>query len=200
MEYNTQREKIKINDYGRTIYKMVQTAKAIPSREERTLAAKEIVATMAKVNPSVTNNKDYEHTLWDHLMILADYQLDVDCPFPITEKTNLEFKPSKLSYKNKKLEYPYYGVNIVKMIRTVSKMEESVEKRYLTEQILQQMKSSYCQYNTDTVEDSTIIEHLSAISSGELQIEPGFSIAAPATPQNIPFRPIAKKKKHNKKK
>lgn len=36
MEYNTQREKIKITDYGRNVYKLIAYVKTIEDREKGT--------------------------------------------------------------------------------------------------------------------------------------------------------------------
>ena len=36
MEYNTQRTKLRINDYGRNIYKLIQFTKTVEDREKRT--------------------------------------------------------------------------------------------------------------------------------------------------------------------
>ena len=51
MEYNTQREHLKISDYGRHVAKMVDYCKTIADREERTAMAGTIVDVMAHVNP-----------------------------------------------------------------------------------------------------------------------------------------------------
>ena len=39
MEYNTQRTKLRINDYGRNIYKLIQFTKTVEDREKRTRMA-----------------------------------------------------------------------------------------------------------------------------------------------------------------
>ena len=199
MEYNTQREKLVINDYGRTIYKLVQAVKNIPDRDERTEAAKVVVSAMAQVNPSVTENINFEQTLWDHLMILADYELDVDCPYPLSSQHTLSFKPERLKYRTGKIKYPYYGRSVQNMAEKVRKMEDGEEKRYLTEKILQQMKLSYRVWNNDSVEDSTIIGHLSELSNGELTVEEDYKISQPTILPGELGRPLKTKKRKKKK-
>lgn len=53
MEYNTQREQLKITDYGRNVAKMIDYAKTIADRDERTQMVHTIIDTMALVNPKV---------------------------------------------------------------------------------------------------------------------------------------------------
>lgn len=53
MEYNTQREQLKITDYGRNVAKMIAYAKTLADREERNKMAHTIIDTMALVNPKV---------------------------------------------------------------------------------------------------------------------------------------------------
>ena len=83
MEYNTQRDKLVIADYGRNIYKLIEWAKGLEDRTQRNEAAAGIVQVMAKVNPKVMDQNAYEKMLWDHLMIMSGWELDVDIPYDI---------------------------------------------------------------------------------------------------------------------
>ena len=51
MEYNTQRTKLKINDYGRNIYNLIQYTKTVEDREKRNQMASAIVDIMAQNSP-----------------------------------------------------------------------------------------------------------------------------------------------------
>lgn len=46
-----------------------------------------------KRNPHLRDEENYNHKLWDHLFILADYNLDVDSPYPIPTAEELQQKP-----------------------------------------------------------------------------------------------------------
>ena len=81
MEYNVNRKKLEIREYGRNIQKMVDYALEIEDRQKRNIFAQIIIKTMSQVNPN-KEMADYHHTLWDHLHIMANYQLDVDSPYP----------------------------------------------------------------------------------------------------------------------
>ena len=96
MEYNTQREQLKISDYGRHVAKMVEYCKTIPDRSERTAMANTIVEVMAHVNPKIKERTDYKHILWDHMMMMAGYELDVDCPYEIRREEVENMHPGLL--------------------------------------------------------------------------------------------------------
>ena len=95
MEYNTQREKLKIIDYGRNVVKLIEFAKTIEDRDKRNKVANIIINVMSQVNATAKDCVDYEHKLWDHLMILSNYELDVDCPYAIAKDTSVNFTPKQ---------------------------------------------------------------------------------------------------------
>ena len=158
MEYNTQREKLKITDYGRNVYKMIEYAKTIEDREERTQMANIIVDTMAMVDPK----------------IMADFDLDVDCPYTITREETEAMKPHVLQYSDNKIHYRHYGRALEDMIVAVAEMPESEEKSILAQQIAHTMKRQYLQWNRDSVDDDLIREQLDEISGGRIKLPGDF--------------------------
>ncbi len=93
MEYNTQRKKLLVPEYGRNVQGLVDYAMTIEDRDKRTAFANIIINTMAQVNPSAKEMSNYKHKLWDHLFIMSDYKLDVDCPYPKPTVEQVESKP-----------------------------------------------------------------------------------------------------------
>ena len=174
MEYNTQREQLKISDYGRNVVKMINYAKQLPSREERTQMANVIIDVMAQLNPKIKERTDYKHILWDHLMVMADYNLDVDCPYQINREETENFHPHRLALRDSKIRYRHYGRALEDMIRAVAVMPAGEERDTLTAQIAQTMKRQYLQWNRDTVDDALITEQLGELSDGRLQPPAGF--------------------------
>ena len=71
LDYNTQREKLILSEYGREIQKMVDYAIALPTKEERQRAAETIIFQMENKNPQVREDGDYQRTLWDHLYLMS---------------------------------------------------------------------------------------------------------------------------------
>ena len=71
MEYNTDRDRISIREYGRNIQKMIDYCIAIEDREQRNLTAHAIVKVMTQMNSAASQSHDSEHRFWDHLYISA---------------------------------------------------------------------------------------------------------------------------------
>lgn len=174
MEYNTQREQLKITDYGRHVAKMIDYCKTIADREERTAMANVIIDVMAYVNPKIKERTDYRHILWDHLMMLADYKLDVDCPYEVNREETENFHPNRIPYLDREIRYRHYGRALEDMIRAVAAMPEGEERTLLTCQIAHAMKRQYLQWNRDTVDDDLIAEQLAELSEGRLVLPEGF--------------------------
>ena len=83
IEYNSEREKLIIPEYGRHIQKMVDFAISIETKEERNKVANSIIAVMGNLNPHLRDVPDFQHKLWDQLFIISDFKLEVDSPYPI---------------------------------------------------------------------------------------------------------------------
>lgn len=170
LEYNTQRGPLYIPEYGRSVQKMVDYALTIEDREKRNAVAQTIVNAMACLNPQVRELVDYKHKLWDHLFIISDYKLDVDSPFPKPAREKVVAKPTPLKYPANKVKYKYYGTVIEDMVRHIAGLEEGPRKEQITRNLANFMKMSYLTWNKDTVDDSTIMNHLEDLSSGKLKM------------------------------
>ena len=83
MDYNTNREKLIMPEYGRHIQKMIEHVKQIPDREKRNEQIRAVVSVMEILNPHLTEQPDYKHKLWDHVQFIAGFDLDVDSPYPM---------------------------------------------------------------------------------------------------------------------
>ena len=178
VEYNTQREQLKISDYGRHVAKMVDYCKTIEDRAERTAMASTIVDVMAHVNPKIKERTDYKHILWDHMMMLAGYELDVDCPYEIHREEVENMHPKHLGYTEGTIRYRHYGRALEDMVKAVAEMPAGEERDVLTAQIAQAMKRQYLQWNRNTVDDALIVEQLGELSGGRLTLPEGFQFAA----------------------
>ena len=205
MEYNTQREQLKISDYGRNVVKLIHYAKHLDTREERTRMANTIVDVLAQLNPKIKERTDYKQILWDHLMLMANYDLDVDSPYPVNREETEGFHPRHLSLRESRIRYPHYGRTLEDMVKAVAALPESDERTALTAQIAQTMKRQYLLWNRDTVDDSLITEQLSELSDGRLTLPDDFQYfdtkeMADAIAQQANKAENGKKKKKKKKK
>lgn len=170
MEYNTNRTKLLMPEYGRNIQQMVEYCKLLPSKEERNEVAKTIVEFMGQRNPHLRDEENYKHKLWDHLYILADYDLDVDAPYPFPTREELAQKPNRMDYPSFDNEYKFYGKSILQLIDRAIELEEGEEKEALIQVIANNMKKSYNVYNKEHVQDEVIFRHLKELSQDKLDL------------------------------
>ena len=170
MEYNTNRAKLLMPEYGRNIQQMVEYCKSLPSKEERNEVAKTIVEFMGQRNPHLRDEENYKHKLWDHLYILADYDLDVDAPYPFPTREELAQKPNRMDYPSFDNEYKFYGKSILQLIDRAIELEEGEEKEALIQVIANNMKKSYNVYNKEHVQDEVIFRHLKELSQDKLDL------------------------------
>lgn len=171
LEYNTERPKLIIPEYGRHIQKMVDHAITLEDREERNKVAKSIIAVMGNLNPHLRDVPDFQPMLWDQLFIISDFKLDVDSPFPIPTKEELMERPEPLGYPQNYPKYRFYGNNIKRMIDVANEWEEVDKKEALVLTIANHMKKSYLNWNKDTVEDDVIFGHLFELSEGKINLK-----------------------------
>ena len=80
--YNTEVERLGMPEYGRNVLKMVEMLKAIEDRGKRSEQARAVVKVMESLNPQVHQQENFEQKLWDHLYMIAGYDLDIDSPYP----------------------------------------------------------------------------------------------------------------------
>lgn len=175
-DYNTQRKRMALPEYGRNVQKMIDHIKTISDREERNRAAKTIIQIMGNLNPQIRDVTDFKHKLWDHLALIADFELDIDSPYPPPEKFKFEEKPKQIPYKQGDIRFLHYGRIIELMIDAAAEMEEGEEKEYITNLILNQMKKSYVTWNRAQVSDEVIISDMKFLSGGKLKLKEGIKL------------------------
>ncbi len=172
MEYNTTREKLVIPEYGRNVQKLIEFAKSVEDKEERTRFAQMIIRIMSNINPeSRETGGDLRHKLWDHLHIISDFSLDVDSPYELPDMEQLNKKPQPIGYKSGQIEYRHYGKNLKAMIQTAIEKEEGKEKDALIRALANHMKKSYLNWNRDSVNDELIYKHMEVLSDGKISID-----------------------------
>ena len=171
IEYNSERSKLIIPEYGRHIQKMVAHAISIDDKEERNKVAKSIIAVMGNLNPHLRDVPDFQHKLWDQLFIISDFKLDVDSPYPMPSREELQAQPPSLPYPQNFPKYRFYGNNIKRMIDVANSWEDGEMKEALVINIANHMKKCFLNWNKDTVEDDVIFNHLFELSEGKLNLK-----------------------------
>lgn len=171
MQYNTKREELYMPEYGRHIQRLVDYVQTIEDKEKQQAIVDEILKLMVSINPNAKNVADYEHKLWDHLHIMANFNLDVASPYPKPTREEVYKKPEKFPYPNSKIKYRHYGQNVEKMIKKAAELEDDEKQEAFTEVIASFMKRTYENYHNESVNDDIIKEDLVNISDGELSLD-----------------------------
>ncbi len=171
MEYNTARPKMLIPEYGRNVQKMVDFAVTIADKEERNKVANAIINVMGELQQHLRDEEDYKHKLWTHLFIMSDFKLDVDSPYPIPLKENINVKPQKMPYPQSPIKFGHYGKSIEKLVDVAVGMPEGDEKVALVKTIANMMKKFHLMYHTNSIEESVIMLHLERLSKGKLKLD-----------------------------
>lgn len=140
MDYNTQREKITMPEYGRLVQEMAEYATTIADRDARQEYASAIIRVMAmSQTPQNRNVPGFRHKLWDHLAMISGYKLDIDYPFPITKK-EAGAKPAHVDYPTNKIKYRHYGHLVEQLLKVIAKMPEGADRDELQRLAEMQMR------------------------------------------------------------
>jgi hypothetical protein len=202
LSYNTGRNRLVIQEYGRNIQNMIEHLLSIEDKTNRSQAAHFVVSVMAQMNPQVKETEDYMHKLWDHMHIIAGYELDIDGPYEMPSKAIQDKKPEHPGYGQKKPKYGHYGHYIIEMIELAKKVEDEEEKKAMSLAIANQLKKDYLNWNKESVNDNIILAELERVSNGELVLPDDTRLIAQSevVGRNPAAQSAAKKKKPNKKK
>ena len=105
-----------------------------------------------------------------HIYIISKFELDVDSPYGAPKKEKYNSKPDKVPYPSNAIKYGHYGKIMEDMVKEASKLEDSENKSKLVKHIANLLKTSYLQWNRDSVNDNLIIKQLEELSEGKLTI------------------------------
>lgn len=176
LDYNTEREKLIMPEYGRNVLKMVETLKTIEDRQMRTRQARAVVKVMEILNPQVHLQDNYEQKLWDHLYLIASFDLDVDSPYPCPEKEQFESVPVHIPMKGSRIRATHYGRNIEKIIDLLCEQPEGETKTELIRSLAIYMRQQYLIWNKDSVADETIFADIEKLSDYRLKVPEGINL------------------------
>lgn len=173
LDYNTQREKLMMPEYGREIQKMVDLAVSLPTKEERTRCAEAIIQQMESKNPQVKDSTDFLQTLWDHLYIMSRHQLDIDWPYDVSDAESIMSKPQPLEHAHTDASMPlrHYGRLMTRVFEKLKTMPAGEERDELVRQTANQMKRDLMTWGHGSADDEKIADDLARFTDGKIQID-----------------------------
>jgi hypothetical protein len=173
MDYNTTREQMHLPEYGRNVQKMVEHLLTIKDDQKRLEQAEVIVDVMATLNPSLKSAENYKHKLWDHLHQIADFELDIEGPFPKPKREEVFAKPEPLPYPQEGFNNRHLGKNLRVLIQRAMEETDDSIRQNMTQVIGYYMKLAYSNWHREPVHDDMIRTELLELTKGQLVYEPG---------------------------
>ena len=185
LDYNSSREKLKMPEYGRGILKMVESLKEIGDRDKRSEQARAVVKSMEILNPQVRTQDNFEHKLWDHLYMIAGFDLDIDSPYPCPVAEQFTTRPVPLPMKGTKIKASHYGRNIEKIINLLCDEPDGEIKTQMIRSLAIYMRQQYLIWNKDSVADQTIFNDIEKLSDHRLKVPEGIVLGRVSTDANF---------------
>lgn len=177
-DYNTQRKKLVMPEYGRYIHNMIDYVKSIEDRDKRNEQIQAVVSAMGVLNPHVKDISDFKHKIWDHVYLMSGFELDIDSPFEPPQREKFLAKPNRLKLNTKPIKATCYGRNIVNIINVVADMEDSEQKIEIIRNLGIYMRQQYLIWNKDNVSQETIFQDMERLSDGRLKVPEGVNLGS----------------------
>lgn len=149
---------------------MVDYVITIKDRNERQRCANAIINVMGNMFPHLRDVPDFKHKLWDHLAIMANFKLDIDYPYEVIRKENLNTSPASIPYPQTRMLYRHYGHTLELLVSKACDFPEGDEKNNLVALIANHMKKNYIAWNKDMVDEGKINDDLLEFSGGRLRL------------------------------
>lgn len=171
-EYNTSRPDIILKEYGRNVQKLVEYIRSTPDKEKRTELAFTLIELMKQLTPSVKEaTPENPQRMWDDLYVIADFNLDLNNPFPVPDRATLFKKPKHIGYPQSSIRFKHYGKNIERLIKEAVKLEDEQERNDAVIYLGKLMKTFYGNWNKETLDDSVIVNDIRTLSQGKLSLD-----------------------------
>lgn len=175
--YNTEVERLGMPEYGRNVLKMVEQLRDIPDKAKRTEQARAVVKVMESLNPQVHQQENFMQKLWDHLFMIAGYDLDVDSPYPRPLPDIANSKPDPIPLNTQPIKARHYGRNIESIIGLIAQQPDGEVKTAMIRSLAIYMRQQYLIWNKDTVADETIFADIERISGGTVKVPEGIQLS-----------------------
>lgn len=168
--YNNERRKLFLPEYGRHIHEMVDTLLEIEDRRDRNRQARAVIAVMGNLFPLLRDTADFKHKLWDHLFIMSDFQLDVDSPYPRPSREELTINPRPLRYSQGKVAYKHYGKYVERMIENLADHSTQGRCDRAISNVARYMRTKSYEYNQEHPNNEVIIKDIRRMAKGEIHL------------------------------
>ena len=171
LDYNTQRERLVLPEYGREIQNMVNYCLTLTDRQERQNCAESIVDIMERMIPQNHTDEDYKQKLWDHLAIMSNFQLDIDYPYDVSQAARIATKPEPMEYPEDRNPVRHYGKMLFEIFEQLKTMEPGEKRDELIRITANQMKRNLVQWSHGSCDDEKVADDLARYTDGKVQLD-----------------------------
>lgn len=171
LDYNTQREKLVLPEYGREVQSMVDYAVALPTKAERQSCANAIIAIMRRMFSQSADAEGFERKLWDHLAMMSNFKLDIDYPFDVTEAQTILSKPEPMTYPMNNILVRHYGKMMFELFDKLKTMPEGPDRDALVRMAANQMKRDLMVWGHGSSDDEKVASDLAYFTDGKVQLD-----------------------------
>ena len=171
LDYNTQREKLILPEYGREVQSMVDYAVALPTKAERQSCANAIIAIMRRMFSQSADAEGFERKLWDHLAMMSNFKLDIDYPFDVTEAQTILSKPEPMTYPMNNIPVRHYGKMMFELFDKLKTMPEGPDRDALVRMVANQMKRDLMVWGHGSSDDEKVASDLAYFTDGKVQLD-----------------------------
>ena len=160
-----------MKEYGSNIQKLTDYIVSLPDKDQRTKYSHILIELMRQIHPNMREGIDYSKKLWDDLYVIANFDLDVDSPFPPPPKEILGKRPMIVPYNQHHLRHRFYGRNLELLIVKAMITESFEDRKAFVSYMVRLMKSFYLTWNKDTIETEDCLQQILELSGFRLQKE-----------------------------
>lgn len=151
---------------------MVEYCKTISDRDERLNCAYSIIEVMDKMLEEDEDIDDKHLKLWNHLALIANYELDIDYPVEIIRSNDEDNKPQPIPYPKSVIKRRNYGHVIEEFTRAIKEMENEEDRMELAGLVANQMKRDLGNWNVDAMSDDKVADDLAQYTDGNVILDP----------------------------
>ena len=193
LDYNTQRPRLVLPEYGREVQRMVDLCRQLPDRDQRLACAKEITRLMLTRVPSLRQNQNYQQTLWDHLYLMAGGDLDIDWPMSPEGAKVMDERPQPVPLDKSRIRLRHYGRLVEELCKRLRDMPEGDERDELAWLTANQMRRMLIDWGHGSMDGERVLSDLADMTDGRIQIDVSQFQFEEYHPQ--PAQPSGKKKR-----
>ncbi|MDO4818881.1 MAG: DUF4290 domain-containing protein [Prevotella sp.] len=185
LDYNTQREQLRMPEYGRDVQQMVDYCCALTDKAERQRCAEDIISVM-RIMSLQRHTANLEQKLWNHLAVMSNFTLDIDYPYEVRKQEDFMKRPQPLPYDTNTIRKRHYGHLLEELIQKVRQMPKGAERDELLKITANQMRRSLQTWNHGTSDSEKVASDLAQYTDGEVQLDieaEGWDMTTYNTPQ-----------------